>query len=156
MEETPRRIVEMLDELMTPEPVDLTTFPGEGYDELVIARDIPFSSLCAHHLLPFAGVAHVAYLPGERIVGLSKLARIVAFYAKGLQVQERLTVQVASCIEDRLHPRGVGVVVEADHSCVSVRGARATGSSTVTSAVRGAVRTSDKLRAEFFALVGHR
>jgi GTP cyclohydrolase IA len=156
MEDTPRRIAAMLGEMVTPEPVDLTTFPNEGYDELVLARDIPFASLCAHHLLPFTGVAHVAYLPGDRIIGLSKLARIVDYYAHAFQVQERLTVQIADCIEEHVHPKGVGVVMVADHACMSIRGAKAHGTSTVTSAVRGQLRNSEKLRSEFFALVNGR
>lgn len=151
--ETPRRIAQMLREMLSPEPVDLTTFPNEGYDELVLARDIPFSSLCAHHLLPFSGVAHVAYIPADRIIGLSKLARIVEFFSRALQVQERLTAQVADCIEERLAPKGVGVVMIADHACMSLRGAKALGASTVTSAVRGLVRRDERTRAEFFALV---
>lgn len=155
--DTPRRIVDMMEEMTRAEPIDLTTFPNEGYDELVLVREIPFAALCAHHLLPFTGVAHVGYLPGERIVGLSKLARVVKFFARGLQVQERLTMQIANCLEEHLRPKGVGVVLVADHTCMTIRGAEATGSSTVTSALRGLVRSSDKSRAEFFALVeGHR
>lgn len=152
--DTPRRVAQMLREMTTPEPVDLTTFPNEeNYDELVLARDIPFSSLCAHHLLPFSGVAHVAYIPADRIIGLSKLARIVQFYSRALQVQERLTAQVADCIEEHLAPKGVGVVMVADHDCMSLRGAKALGASTVTSAVRGLVRRDERTRTEFFALV---
>jgi GTP cyclohydrolase I len=154
--DTPRRFVAMLTELLTPDSVELTTFPNEGYDELVLACDIPFSSLCAHHLLPFSGVAHVGYIPGDRIIGLSKLARIVQFYAKALQVQERLTMQVADCLSEHLEPKGVGVVMVADHSCMSIRGAEAHGASTVTSAVRGLVRSQEKTRAEFFSLVDAR
>src|SRR4051795_1989163 len=110
--ETPRRLAETYAELLTPRPFNPTTFPNdEGYDELVVARGIPFHSLCEHHLLPFHGVAHVAYIPGERIVGLSKLGRVVDFYARRLQVQERMTVQIADWIEENLAPRGVGVVL---------------------------------------------
>jgi GTP cyclohydrolase I len=154
--ETPRRMAQMLSEMLTPEPVDLTTFPNEGYDEMVLARDIPFASLCAHHLLPFSGVAHVAYIPADRIIGLSKLARVVQYFAKALQVQERLTVEVADCLEERLSPKGVGVVMVADHACMSLRGAQAHGASTVTSAVRGLLRRDERTRAEFFALVDGR
>jgi GTP cyclohydrolase I len=153
LRDTPRRMAQMLAEMTSPEPVDLTTFPNEGYDELVLARDIPFSSLCAHHLLPFSGVAHVAYIPADRIIGLSKLARVVHFYARSLQVQERLTAQVADCLEEHLVPKGVGVVLEADHACMSLRGAKALGASTITSAVRGLVRRDERTRAEFFSLV---
>ena len=113
----------MYDELLTPEPFDATTFPNDaGYDELVVAREIPFHSLCEHHLLPFTGVAHVGYLPGERIIGLSKLARVVDHFARALQVQERLTTQVAGWLERELAPKGVGVVLEAEHLCMSIRG----------------------------------
>jgi GTP cyclohydrolase I len=153
LRDTPRRIAKMLEEMTNPEPVDLTTFPNEGYDELVLARDIPFSSLCAHHLLPFSGVAHVAYVPADRIIGISKLARIVQFFSRSLQVQERLTAQVADCLEEQLAPKGVGVVMVADHACMSLRGAKALGASTVTSAVRGIVRRDERTRGEFFALV---
>ena len=115
-------------ELLTPTPFRPTTFPNdEGYDELVVARDIPFHSLCQHHLLPFSGVAHVGYLPGDRILGLSKLARVVEHFARGLQVQERLTQQVADWLEDELAPKGVGVVLEAEHLCMSLRGVQGLG-----------------------------
>ncbi len=155
LRETPRRVAAAYAELLTPRPFRLTTFPNdEGYDELVLAKDIPFQSLCQHHLLPFHGVAHVAYFPGERILGLSKLARVVELFARGLQVQERLTQQVADCLEAELAPRGVGVVLEAEHLCMSLRGVRATGSRTVTSALRGLLRDDARSRAEFFALTG--
>jgi GTP cyclohydrolase I len=155
--ETPRRVAAAYAELLTPTPFRATTFPNdEGYDELVLARDVPFSSLCEHHLLPFSGVAHVGYLPGDRIVGLSKLARVVDHHARDLQVQERLTEQVAGWLERELEPKGVGVVLEAEHLCMSLRGVRASGSRTVTSAVRGILRTDARSRAEFFALAGVR
>jgi GTP cyclohydrolase IA len=112
LRETPRRMAAAYAELLTPRPFRPTTFPNdEGYDELVLVRSIPFHSLCMHHLLPFHGVAHVAYLPGERIVGLSKLARVVEMFARDLQVQERLTTQVADWLQERLEPKGVGVVL---------------------------------------------
>lgn len=153
--DTPRRVANAYAELLTPRPFDLTTFPNdEGYDELVLARHIPFQSLCEHHLLPFQGVAHVGYIPGVRILGLSKLARVVDHFARGLQVQERLTMQVAGWLDDHLAPKGVGVVLEAEHSCMSLRGARAQGSRTVTSAVRGLLRDDSRSRQEFFALTG--
>ncbi len=155
--DTPRRVAAAYAELLTPRPFNVTTFPNdEDYDELVLARDIPFHSLCQHHLLPFKGVAHVGYLPGERIVGLSKLARVVELFARGLQVQERLTKQVADWLEDRLEPKGVGVVVEAEHLCMSLRGVQAVGSLTVTSTVHGLLRDDPRSRAEFFALAGGR
>ena len=150
-----RRVAAAYAELLSPEPFALTTFPNdEGYDELVVARDIPVHSLCEHHLLPFRGVAHVGYLPGERILGLSKLARVVELFARRLQVQERLTKQVADWLEDNLAPKGVGVVIEAEHLCMSLRGARAHGSDTVTSALHGVLRTDGRSRQEFFALTG--
>src|SRR4051812_26248790 len=151
--DTPRRVAASLAELLTPTAFAPTTFPNdEGYDELVIARDIPFHSLCAHHLLPFHGVAHVAYLPGERIIGLSKLARVVDLFARDLQVQERLTVQVADWLRDTLAPKGVGVVLEAEHMCMALRGVRKTGSRTVTSALHELVRDDPRTREEFLRL----
>jgi GTP cyclohydrolase I len=153
--ETPRRVAAAFAEMLTPEPFDLTTFPNdEGYDELVLARDIPFRSLCEHHLLPFSGVAHVGYLPAQRILGLSKLARIVDRFASDLQTQERLTSQVADWLDRHLEPKGVGVVLEADHSCMSLRGVRSTGARTLTSAVHGILRDDARSRQEFFALTG--
>jgi GTP cyclohydrolase I len=153
--DTPRRVAGAFAELLTPTPFRATTFPNdEAYDELVVARDVPFTSLCEHHLLPFSGVAHVGYLPGERIVGLSKLARVVEHVARDLQVQERLTEQVADWLQDELEPKGVGVVLEAEHLCMSLRGVRASGSRTVTSALRGLLRSDGRSRAEFFALTG--
>lgn len=152
--DTPRRVAHAFAELLTPVPFVATTFANdEGYDELVVARDIPFHSLCMHHMLPFQGVAHVAYLPGERIVGLSKLARVVESFSRDLQVQERLTVQVASWLEETLEPRGVGVVVEAEHTCMALRGVRKPGSRTVTSALRGTLRDDARTRSEFLSLV---
>jgi GTP cyclohydrolase I len=151
--DTPRRVASAYAELLSPESFQLTTFPNdEGYDELVVVRDIPFHSLCQHHLLPFTGVAHVGYLPGPRILGLSKLARVVSLFARDLQVQERLTKQIADLLQDRLQPKGVGVVLEAEHLCMSLRGVQATGSRTVTSAVHGRLRDDARSRAEFFAL----
>ena len=155
--ETPRRLVRMYDELLTPKAFAPTTFDNaDGYDELVVARDIPFTSLCAHHLLPFQGVAHVGYLPGDRILGLSKLARVVHYFARSLQTQERLTKQVADWLEEELEPRGVGVVLEAEHQCMTVRGVQATGSKTVTSTMYGLVRRNPATREEFLALAGVR
>src|SRR5690606_435078 len=127
-------------------------FPNDdGYDELVLVRDIPFTSLCEHHLLPFRGVAHVGYVAGSRLVGLSKLARIVEWYAHDLQVQERLTVQIADHLERHLEPAGVGVVLRAEHLCMSVRGVQAVGSTTQTHVFRGAVAADDRLRRRFEA-----
>ena len=154
---THRRLAEAYAELLSPEPFDFTTFANsEGYDELVLIRDIPVQSLCEHHLLPFTGVAHVAYLPGDRVVGLSKIPRMVDHYARRPQTQERLTVQIADALAARLRPRGIGVIVEATHACMTLRGARATGSNTSTSAVRGILREDARSRAEFFALAADR
>jgi GTP cyclohydrolase IA len=152
LRDTPRRVAAAFSELLTPLPFEPTTFPNdEGYDELVVARSIPFHSLCEHHLLPFHGVAHVAYLPGERIVGLSKLGRVVESFARRLQVQERMTVQIADWVEEFLQPRGVGVVLEAEHLCMSLRGVQKPGTMTVTSALHGLVRDDARTRQEFLA-----
>ena len=153
--DTPRRIARMYDELLTPRPFNPTTFPNDdGYDELVVATEITFHSLCEHHLLPFVGVAHVGYLPGERIIGLSKLARVVELFARNLQVQERLTTQVAGWLDDHLKPKGVGVVLEAEHLCMSLRGVQKPGARTVTSALHGLVRDDPRTRQEFLAFTG--
>jgi len=153
MADTPLRMAKAYAEMLTPASFNLTTFPNdEKYDELVLARSIPLQSLCEHHLLPFTGVAHVGYLPGERILGLSKLARVVEMFARRPQVQERLTQQVADWLATSLGPRGVGVVVEAEHLCMTMRGVRAGGTSTVTSALHGRLRSDASSRAEFFAL----
>jgi GTP cyclohydrolase I len=155
MRDTPRRMAKAYAELFTPRPFDLTTFPNdEDYDELVLARSIPMRSVCEHHLLPFVGVAHVGYLPGQRILGLSKLARIVEYFACRPQVQERLTKQIADWLCDQLHPKGVGVVIEAEHTCMTLRGVQAVGSSTVTSTLLGTLREDARSRQEFFALAG--
>ncbi len=154
---TPERMARAYAELFSPRPFDLTTFPNdEGYDELVLARGIPVRSVCEHHLLPFVGVAHVGYLPGERILGLSKLARIVEHFARRPQVQERLTKQVADWLAEQLRPQGVGVVIEAEHTCMTLRGVQAVGSTTVTSTLLGTLREDARSRQEFFALAGLR
>ena len=152
--DTPRRMAAAYAELFAPRPFDLTTFPNEeGYDELVVATAIPFHSLSMHHLLPFYGVAHVAYLPGERIVGLSKLARVVEYFARDLQVQERLTKQIGDWLNEHLQPRAVGVVLEAEHLCMSLRGVKKPGARTVTSSLTGTLREDARTREEFLALV---
>ena len=157
LRQTPRRMAAAFAELLTPRPFDMTTFANEeGYDELVLVRDIPFQSLCMHHLLPFHGVAHVAYIPGDRILGLSKLARVVEHFSRDLQVQERLTRQVADWLQERLEPKGVGVVLEAEHMCMSMRGVKATGAVTITSALHGLVRDDQRTRQEFLSLTGGR
>jgi GTP cyclohydrolase I len=153
--DTPRRVALSFEEMLTPREFDLTTFPNdEGYDELVLAKNIPVQSLCEHHMLPFTGVAHVGYLPGERILGLSKLARVVELFARDLQVQERLTVQVSNWLQENLLPQGVGVVIEAEHLCMSMRGVQASGSRTITSSVHGLLREDPRSRQEFFMLTG--
>jgi GTP cyclohydrolase I len=158
LKETPRRVAAAYAELLTPVAFNPTTFPNdEGYDELVVIRDVPFQSLCAHHLLPFHGTAQIAYLPGERIIGLSKLGRVVDMFARDLQVQERLTVQVADWLEETLAPRGVGVILEAEHLCMSLRGVQKAGAKTVTSALRGSLKQDPRTRQELQALAkGHR
>jgi GTP cyclohydrolase I len=144
-------------ELLSIDEFDFTTFPNtEGYDELVLVQDIPVRSLCEHHMLPFVGVAHVGYLPGNRILGLSKLARVVEFFSHRAQTQERLTKQIAEHLRRQLSPRGVGVVVEAEHTCMTLRGVRATRSRTVTSALYGTLRDDPSSRAEFLALTRSR
>jgi GTP cyclohydrolase I len=153
LRETPRRMVDAYAELLTPQPFRPTTFANEeGYDELVLVRAIPFHSLCMHHMLPFHGVAHIGYLPDERIVGLSKLARVVELFARDLQVQERLTTQIADWIQEQLAPKGVGVVLEAEHLCMSLRGVQKFGATTVTSALLGQVRDDPSTRQEFLSL----
>ncbi len=153
--DTPRRVARSFTEMLTPREFDLTTFPNdEHYDELVLAKSIPVQSLCEHHMLPFTGVAHVGYLPGARILGLSKLARVVELFARDLQVQERLTVQVANWLQEHLVPKGVGVVIEAEHMCMSLRGVQASGSRTITSSVHGLLREDARSRQEFFTLTG--
>ena len=153
LRETPRRVAEAYAELLTPPAFRATTFPNEdGYEGLIVAQAIPFHSLCMHHLLPFRGLAHVGYLPGERIIGLSKLARVVELFARDLQIQERLTVQIADWLQAELRPAGVGVVLEAEHMCMSLRGVQQPGARTVTSALRGAIRDDHQTRQEFLAL----
>jgi GTP cyclohydrolase I len=150
--DTPRRMAQAYAALLTSPDFDLTTFPNaEGYDEMVTVKDIPVRSVCEHHFLPFIGVAHIGYLPGDRILGLSKFARVVDMFARQPQVQERLTVQVADWLDSQLAPRGVGVVIEAEHQCMTLRGVQAAGTSTVTSALRGMLRDRPQTRAEFLA-----
>src|SRR5215212_8006637 len=157
LEETPRRMAEAYAELLTPRPFRATTFPNDdGYDELIVARAIPFHSLCMHHLLPFHGVAHIGYLPRERIIGLSKLGRVVELFSRDLQVQERLTTQIADWLQREVRPKGVGVVLEAEHMCMSLRGVQKFGTRTVTSALHGLVRDDARNRQEFLALTSRR
>jgi GTP cyclohydrolase I len=152
LEETPRRVADAYSELLTPRPFRATTFPNDGYDQLIVARGIPFHSLCMHHLLPFQGVAHIGYLPGKSLIGLSKLGRVVELFARDLQIQERLTTQIAHWLDEELQPKGVGVVLEAEHLCMSLRGVQKQGAKTVTSALHGLVRDDARTRQEFLAL----
>jgi len=155
LSDTPRRVAQSYAELLSPREFALTTFPNdESYSELVLVKDIPVQSLCEHHLLPFRGVAHVGYVPGERILGLSKLARVVELFARDLQVQERLTEQVADWLQEHLAPRGVGVVIEAEHLCMSLRGVRVAGATTVTSTTRGVLHADPEARREFLSRSG--
>jgi len=162
LRDTPRRVADMYVELFDGADEDpgahlRVTFEA-GHDEMVLVRDIPFTTLCEHHLVPFTGLAHVAYLPGPdgRITGLSKLARLVEGYARRLQVQERMTTQIVDALERELHPRGSMVVIEAEHFCVSMRGAKKQGTSTVTSAVRGVFRDDATYRGEVLQYIDHR
>ena len=150
---TPERMVVAFAEMLTPRPFQMTTFANDGgYDELIVARRIPVRSLCEHHMLPFVGTAHIGYLPGERIVGLSKLARVMEHFAHRPQVQERLTTQVSTWLRDQLGAAGVGVVIEAEHLCMTLRGVQAPGTTTVTSSLLGSLRDDSRTRAEFLAL----
>lgn len=151
--DTPRRVSRMYAELLSPQPFRPTTFHNDaGYDELVMVTGIGFTALCEHHLLPFSGVAHVGYLPGDRIIGVSKLARLVEAFARRPQVQERLTAQVADWLRDHLGPRGVGVIVEAEHLCMTIRGVRSHGARTVTTTMHGHLRDEPAARREFLDL----
>jgi GTP cyclohydrolase I len=153
LRDTPHRVADAYSELLTPQPFRATTFPNDdGYDGLIVARAIPFHSLCMHHLLPFHGIAHIGYLPAERIIGLSKLGRVVELFARDLQIQERLTTQIADWLRAELEPKGVGVVLEAEHLCMSLRGVQKLGAKTVTSALHGLVRDDVRTRQEFLTL----
>jgi GTP cyclohydrolase I len=150
--ETPRRVARAFEEMLTARPAAWTTFPNtDGYTDLVIVKGIPFHSLCQHHLLPFRGVAHIGYLPGDRLIGLSKLARGLELFARDLQVQERLTVQVADWLMGTLGARGAGAVLEAEHLCMSLRGVEASGTLTTTSAFRGELIIPGPLQDRFFS-----
>ncbi len=155
--ETPRRVAKMYAEMFSGLQLDpgrhLEVTFAETYDEIVLVRDIPFTSMCEHHLLPFRGVAHVAYIPNGRVTGLSKLARVVEEVSRRPQVQERMTQTVADLIEDRLGSKAVGVIIKAEHSCMSIRGIRKTGSLTVTSTMRGSFRSDPASRAELMSLI---
>jgi GTP cyclohydrolase I len=153
LRETPDRIARFYREWFCPEPLKFTTFDNEGHDEMIVQEGIPFAALCEHHGLPFVGQATVAYIPDRRIVGLSKLARVVHHCSAGLQNQERVTGRVACYIEEHLRPKGVAVMVRAEHLCMAIRGVRAAGAATTTSDLRGVFRDGPA-RAEFLALAG--
>jgi GTP cyclohydrolase I len=155
---TPRRYVKAMREMTRgyhedPRAILSTRFDADGFDQMILLRDVPFASLCEHHCLPFTGRAHVAYLPGPRVVGLSKLARVVDVFARRFQIQERMTKQIADAIENALDPVGVAVMIEASHSCMVVRGVAKPGATMSTSDLRGAFRSNPSARAEFFSLV---
>ncbi len=160
MERTPRRVAQMLAELTAGYRVDPEALVNEAlfdisYDEMVVVRDIELYSMCEHHLLPFYGYAHVAYIPNGRVLGLSKIPRVVEMFARRLQVQERLTEQIAQFLDDLLHPQGVAVVIEAVHMCAVMRGVKKANARMVTSAMRGLFKTSTRTRSEFLSLIGH-
>lgn len=151
---TPQRMVLALREMLTAQVFEPTSFENaDGYDEFVAVREIPFFSLCEHHVLPFVGTATVAYIPGERIVGLSKLSRVVQMFARRLQVQERMTIQIADWLVEALEPRGVGVRLRAEHLCMSLRGARVLGAVTTTTARRGVIAHDQARGGEWDRLV---
>jgi len=157
LSDTPRRVARMYEEMFSGLHSDPArhldvVFPEE-YDEMVLVRDIPFTSMCEHHLLPFRGIAHVAYIPDGEVTGLSKLARVVEEVARRPQVQERMTVEIADLIHSHLKTRGVAVVINAEHSCMSIRGIRKPGSTTTTSALRGDFKTDHRTRLEFMSLI---
>jgi GTP cyclohydrolase I len=157
--DTPARVARMYAEVFAglevdPHAVPLVTFP-ENHREMVVLRDIPFASFCEHHLLPFTGHAHIGYVPNGRIIGLSKLARLVETFARRPQVQERMTSAIADTLMTSLQPDGVAVLIEASHTCMTIRGVQKPGATMVTSAVRGSFRNRPETRAEFFALVNH-
>lgn len=160
--DTPKRVVRSYKELFggyAIDPVSLLerTFEEvEGYDEIVLLRDIRLESYCEHHMVPIIGICHVAYLPNRRVVGISKLARVVDAYSKRLQIQEKLTVQIAATIDQVLQPRGVGVVIEAGHQCMTTRGVHKPGVSMVTSRMLGAFRDDPVTRSELLSMIGHR
>ncbi len=157
LKETPRRVAKMYEEMfsglfLNPERHLEIVFP-ESYDEMVLIRNIPFTSMCEHHLLPFSGVAHVAYIPNGKVTGLSKIARVVDEIARRPQVQERMTQAIADMVNENLQTQGVAVVLSAEHSCMAIRGIKKPGSTTITSALRGVFKTDQSTRSEFMSLI---
>lgn len=153
LEDTPRRVAKFWKEFYGKEDFNVTTFENEGYDEMITQLNIPFYSMCEHHMLPFFGVAHVAYIPDERIVGLSKLSRVLDHFAHNLQNQERITTQVAEYLYDKLNPQGVAVVLTARHMCMEMRGIRKIGAETTTTTLKGTFKSHPETRAEFLQIV---
>ena len=151
--DTPKRVVKFYKEFYGKGELQLTTFENEGYDEMVVQMDIPFYSMCEHHMLPFFGVGHIAYIPDERIVGLSKLSRVLDHFAHNLQNQERVTTQVADYLYDIVEPKGVAVVLSARHMCMEMRGIRKIGANTTTSTLKGLFKSNEATRAEFFQII---
>jgi GTP cyclohydrolase I len=158
--DTPRRVAQAYEDWFSGYKDDPVSFlqrtfeEVDGYDEMIVLRDIAFESHCEHHMAPIIGVAHVGYLPRNKVVGISKLARVVEAFARRFQVQEKMTAQIANCIEDVLRPRGVGVVIDAVHQCMTTRGIRKTGVSMVTSQMLGSFRKDARTRAEFLRMIG--
>jgi GTP cyclohydrolase I len=151
---TPERFVKMLTDLTEPDEINLTVFPSEGVDEMVLVSPISFHSLCSHHVVPFIGKAHVAYVPKRMLVGLSKIPRVVKGYSKGLWDQENLTATIANVLDDALDPVGVAVVMEAEHLCMTIRGVKEHGAKTTTSAMRGCfIDPTKQARQEFLRLI---
>lgn len=153
LRDTPRRVIDFYEEFLGPEPFNFTAFNSEDYDEIILQKDIPFYSICEHHMAPFFGKAAVAYIPAGKIVGLSKLARCVQHYSRRLQNQERITSQVAQRLEKELKPRGVAVVLEARHLCMEMRGVKTQGAITSTSKLLGEFQTNQAVRLEFMGLI---
>lgn len=154
LRETPKRYIKFLDEFLSPPEFNFTTFDSEGMDQMIVQTNIPFYSLCEHHLAPFFGVGHIAYVPNGRIVGLSKLARTLEYYARRFQNQERITTQVAGRLNKELAPKGVAVMIKAQHLCMSMRGVKKHDTYTTTSNLIGIFKDDAKARSEFFSLVG--
>lgn len=153
LRDTPRRFISFLEEFLAPPEFSFTTFESEGYDQMIIQTNIPFYSLCEHHLAPFYGVGHIAYIPGSRIVGLSKLARTLETFSRRFQNQERITKQVAEFLEEKLDPVGVAVCLKAQHLCMAMRGVRKHDTWTITSELSGRFRENEASRNEFLSLV---
>jgi len=162
LRDTPKRVIKSYDEFFSGYDVDTASILSrtfkevEGYDEMIVLRDIQFDSHCEHHMVPFSGRVHVAYIPTNRILGISKLARLVDAFAKRLQVQEKFTAQIAGTLQDVLKPRGVGVVVEASHMCMTTRGVHKPGTLMQTSQLLGTFRSDPRTRQEFFSLLKHK